>query len=628
MARKRHMLQRRINVNPVQQIVSQKQSTETVQMMLFGSISSLFYRRAVFPRCAFEEVTVDTSLNDISYDNLVSGNAVNTHSTINGNKKLHLMQKGKSSRVDTFFDVLEKGVFDALQRKVLSAVHFDIVTDTLHLNNALESYIFKIKYKDIPESGREVQGLQFNPSRQTDHENPKFVEVLQQVEARVADLCLSPLPENRHLVAHLHYVDDCDGNYEAPGFKASVDSDVVIYPKGNGWHNQTRSMNATRGPFHDFGLKICYLQHESHSKQLQAGEGAKDGLSIRRFSGEQVLKANVIIHNGGNEALHRTGLPSVPNPTGSAEDKQTPEITTSQTPSNDTSTSVRSVTRPAVQTANMDLDLPLHGLPSKSSTELPQAHSRLDLDERTIQHLQCTTTLEEVGQGESQSISQALDDMRMRDDLRRIHEPEHLPQYLVPTQLAFGFSQEDAIGVRAVERPKSPSEERQGRDDDVHCACGLEGVEGLTITCGTCDREQHPQCYGYLGVDDPRLQSEHTCYECLLGDSQPEVYDEVVRLADMRQLIHITLVEKILDEETLKAHLVAFGIEPKYAEAMLQRATEEGYIIITRASQRHSQSQDSRRLRVVALDRRNGLDDKFLKLFNPSLRVETYVGYV
>ncbi|KAL1297183.1 hypothetical protein AAFC00_004756 [Neodothiora populina] len=275
----------------------------------------------------------------------------------------------------------------------------------------------------------------------------------------------------------------------------------------------------------------------------------------------------------------------------------------------------------------MDLDLPLHGLPSKSSTELPQAHSRLDLDERTIQHLQCTTTLEEVGQGESQSISQALDDMRMRDDLRRIHEPEHLPQYLVPTQLAFGFSQEDAIGVRAVERPKSPSEERQGRDDDVHCACGLEGVEGLTITCGTCDREQHPQCYGYLGVDDPRLQSEHTCYECLLGDSQPEVYDEVVRLADMRQLIHITLVEKILDEETLKAHLVAFGIEPKYAEAMLQRATEEGYIIITRASQRHSQSQDSRRLRVVALDRRNGLDDKFLKLFNPSLRVETYVGY-
>lgn len=80
------------------------------------------------------------------------------------------------------------------------------------------------------------------------------------------------------------------------------------------------------------------------------------------------------------------------------------------------------------------------------------------------------------------------------------------------------------------------------------------------ILCVGCRTLQHPQCYGFLGLYDPRLPALHQCYHCLLIDRPKDALMHLKRTAALRQAMHVALLEELFDELKLVERLADIGI--------------------------------------------------------------------
>jgi len=87
----------------------------------------------------------------------------------------------------------------------------------------------------------------------------------------------------------------------------------------------------------------------------------------------------------------------------------------------------------------------------------------------------------------------------------------------------------------------------------------------LQIVCDSCRTVQHAQCYGYLGVEEPRSTAFHACYECLLSRPNAKLLARMKRVTQLRQTMHLIMMEGLLEEQDLSDRLTDFGMS-----AMLQ----------------------------------------------------------
>lgn len=108
--------------------------------------------RNFFPEQCFDEQAFDVSNDQLTYADFASGN-ISTQDD-QTRQKFPLLRKGRHSGVDTVLDMLEKGAFDALQRKWLRALQITVIEDPAHPEEVIESWTFNFEYAQLEQDGK------------------------------------------------------------------------------------------------------------------------------------------------------------------------------------------------------------------------------------------------------------------------------------------------------------------------------------------------------------------------------------------------------------------------------------------------------------------------------------------
>lgn len=98
------------------------------------------------------------------------------------------------------------------------------------------------------------------------------------------------------------------------------------------------------------------------------------------------------------------------------------------------------------------------------------------------------------------------------------------------------------------------------------------------MECEKCQNWVHCQCYGYKGVEDPRVKDFHFCYKCLYGKNSL-AYQEAVELIKRRKLLALAIErgEVVHDEYNFLARKLA--IPENELDKMIGELLKEKFLI-------------------------------------------------
>ncbi|KAJ9401058.1 hypothetical protein DTO282F9_2006 [Paecilomyces variotii] len=257
------------------QAVRQRQSQEMVQIMLHVSFGTLFYLREFLPLQCFEDrdLRLAHKENSLSYRQFVNGKA--SLAEYNEQKRrdfgqgkrgqpLKILVRNRDAKADELLDLLEGGIFDALEKNFLEAIQLTVIVDEAYPENVLESYTFTFKYTGA--NGAVDRRLASVSLASTDCvADMKTTQAarlgLEMIIRRLITLStfLPVLPNKRSLGIHLFYTEDCPRDYEPSGFTTAAD-ERICFPCNEDWQKQTQSCGAMDSGHHTVGLKVTSLK--------------------------------------------------------------------------------------------------------------------------------------------------------------------------------------------------------------------------------------------------------------------------------------------------------------------------------------------------------------------------------
>ncbi|KAK6007076.1 hypothetical protein QM012_006084 [Aureobasidium pullulans] len=515
------MAQRQV-VAPKPQL-TQKQSTETVQVMLYTSASMLCRIRGIFPSLAFEVVEFAEDDELYTFEGLMnnkhpcraqppSPSSTSTRSSEVKTLEAPLLRRGRSIRADQFLDSLNTA-FEALHRGTLHALRIPFMGDPDVNSNSLELWSFRVIYKQSAEGGREVQGLEANlGSEETYDPSLCVIDLLD----RVSEQCerLPQLPDDRYIQPSILYKND---GWEPKGYVETRSQPSV---QGfAGWQPYNEDLGIIGGLYHDLAIRVASLKHE-HS-------------STRRIS--QDLQSRKPGEIRGAQRSARTSTVA---------GRYSPVRSRTVSPTLDKRNSVASVIPETPQRLDR-----LRGdrMSSAVSHALEEATSKLLTNaavpsKKNISQNQTVkpATWQNRLQSDISSASQIDDDMRRRSSLDNMLMPSSNREDDFATQVRRNASQvssdENTPSPDLAEHMKTydflSSEtaqhlwivkcEVQRRPDMTltnevvtSCRCQLDDLMENMARCSICCAQQHSICQGYL--EDSRQPSQHVCHLCLFG---------------------------------------------------------------------------------------------------------------
>ncbi|RMJ22644.1 meiosis specific protein Hop1 [Aspergillus sp. HF37] len=255
--------------------LKQQQSLEMVQIMLHVSFGTLFYLREFLPLECFDDRDLKQAQRErkLSYREFINGKAradklQGTPGPAFGQGKrgqpLKIIIRNSDPKADMLLDVLEHGIFDALNKKVLEAIQLTILVDKETPSNVLESYTFSFKYSGAPgDVDSHLESLALDPvGCVADMKTAQTARTgLEMIVRRLITLSafFPTLPNKRSLGIHLFYTEDCPREYEPPGF-ATAANDTINYPLNETWRKESQSCGVMDSGFHAVGLKVTSLK--------------------------------------------------------------------------------------------------------------------------------------------------------------------------------------------------------------------------------------------------------------------------------------------------------------------------------------------------------------------------------
>ncbi|GAD92959.1 meiosis specific protein Hop1, putative [Paecilomyces variotii No. 5] len=258
------------------QAVRQKQSQELVQIMLHVSFGTLFYLREFLPLQCFEDRDLRRLAqkeNSLSYRKFINGKTSmmeydeQRERGFGQGKRgqpLKILVRNRDAKADELLDLLEGGIFDALDKNFLEAIQLTVIVDEAHPENVLESYTFTFKYTGA--NGAADRRLASVSLASTDCvADMKTTQAarlgLEMIIRRMITLStfLPVLPNKRSLGIHLFYTEDCPRDYEPAGFTTAAD-ERIRFPCNEDWQKQTQSCGAMDSGYHTVGLKVTSLK--------------------------------------------------------------------------------------------------------------------------------------------------------------------------------------------------------------------------------------------------------------------------------------------------------------------------------------------------------------------------------
>ncbi|EEP80560.1 predicted protein [Uncinocarpus reesii 1704] len=252
--------------------VQLKQSQELVQIMLNASIGSLFYlrwdrsngpaefrlisiHRGFLPLTCFDTRYLETKSNaSISYKDFIEQDSNSKVST--KSQPLRILLRNRGPTADAILDLLEHGVFDAIDKCVLEAVQLTISRERDNPLHILESYTFSFAYRlnDKDKTGNLASVSLDNGECIMEMGTFRTAKMgLEMIIRRLITLT------KRFLHVHLMYTEDCPPTYEPPGFKSTA-VEEISFPRIENWTKETQSCGVMHGPHHSVSLKVTSLQ--------------------------------------------------------------------------------------------------------------------------------------------------------------------------------------------------------------------------------------------------------------------------------------------------------------------------------------------------------------------------------
>ncbi|KAF2431641.1 hypothetical protein EJ08DRAFT_696121 [Tothia fuscella] len=505
------------------QTITMTQSSHLSKIMIYTTISSIAWLRDLFPPKCFERCTFIIDPEHWTYEQFSTG-AAETNEAFR-KTKYACLRRGRKPELDTFLNCMEKGVFDALDKGILSGFRIDLSEISREDSEVLESYFFTCIYKQNADGTRCVEDIEIVGTG-SHGQKPTVINIKLDMEAgirRIIELCntLPVLPTKMKLNIYLYLAANSDPKYCPPGFDDSTRS-KISHAEAAEWKMITTSTGATDMGHFATSLRVSHLVPTGNAgdtdtvpSDLRYGSSKpeEDDLDIgiakaidvkhqhmRRISKRQASSTQNIMA----EALSATHLPS-------ADDKHAQLL--------------RPMSRRSLSQLNVNQD----------------SHDR----GRTVDFNETQVSTQAIA-GRAQLKNMLLPGMETQSiEETQVITPESAYTKLLdfvaymPKLWLSNSSLERLKKHRSLVPPGNNSKRRMsGLDGEiVDCECGHNEEDSHMMQCDYCDRWQHSVCYGYVGEQDRRLPDVHACYACLLAEREPAVRRKLGDLTLLRKAI-------------------------------------------------------------------------------------------
>ncbi|KAH0366637.1 hypothetical protein KCU65_g5274, partial [Aureobasidium melanogenum] len=522
--------------------LTQKQSIETVQVMLYTSASLLCCVRSIFPYSAFDVVELAEDNEFYTFENLMNGkhsrreqppspSSTSTRSSEPKTPKIPLLKRGRSIRADQFLESLNTA-FEALHRGTLHALRIPFMGDPDVNADSLELWSFRVIYKQSQEGGREVQGLEANLGNEETFDPSLCVsDLLRRVEEQCKTL--PQLPDVRYIQPSILYKD----NEWVP--KGYVETQSQQSVEGfAGWQPYDADLGTIGGLHHDLSLRVKALKHEYSSTRRisQDLQSRKPGANR-----EPQLDSSPRTLKGNSPTRTRTTSSTLGRRTSA--DSAIPE----------TPRHLRQPDKDRVSPANFQ------ALREATNSLIPNAVGLPIPDVLLQDRTETPTTSEQLQQYDDSSASQIDDDIRRKNSLENMLKPSSNREDDFATQVRTSASQllnyENSPSPELAEHMETndfltsetayrlwnlKSELQMGPNTNesiTSCRCQLHDLMEDMTRCNICGVQQHSICQGYLGND--RRPPQHICHFCLFGRK--------VDRATLAKLCELALQRRVMD---------------------------------------------------------------------------------
>ncbi|XP_029931131.1 zebrafish testis-expressed 38 [Myripristis murdjan] len=231
---------------------TEQESLVFVKRMMALAVSSITYLRGIFPEDAYRSLYLEDLCAKVLREDC---------STLGACKTVKWMM----------------GCFEALEKRYLQLVLIGVYTNPDDPNSIIESYQFKLKYKD---KGPEMDIFRNeNAEMRVTIEDTKKASVLLIRKLFLLMQNLDALPSQVHLTMRLYYYDDITpADYQPPGFKEGECSSLWF--EGMAVHFRVGEVQTA---FHT--LKVRVAAEQRRLDKLQEGEHVKENKQESEKSG-------------------------------------------------------------------------------------------------------------------------------------------------------------------------------------------------------------------------------------------------------------------------------------------------------------------------------------------------------
>ncbi|PGH04661.1 hypothetical protein GX51_03328 [Blastomyces parvus] len=435
----------------------------------------------------------------VSYANFVERGPVSSNNNINRNvherrgQPLKIIVRGKNPKADKLLDLLEHGIFDAIEKNFLEALQMTIFVDKTKASHVLESYTFTFKYtpvavaaggggckkkEDNHDVGKRLASVSLESTGCTaDMKTVKTARHgLEMIVRRLITLSafLPMLPNERYMELHLFYTDGSPPGYEPPGFKAAEHNDL-LFAQNELWSRETQSCGAMETGIHSVGLKISSLKWSGTdypSSEYVAEIPADIAYSNRVRRDEDIGISEVDV------AVRDLGLST----------QGSSQVSTQTRQDEAFKKDLQKMIPPATSTPDSDF-IPTQ----RNPLTLPVAKTKPQLSQIKLSQLGAR----------GQTFSSA-------------------------TSLHYYQNKEHSGHIKP---------------DVVRCECGSNSDNRNTLQCAFCKTRQHLTCYGFIHGQDPAIPETHACYKCLLEPQERHLVQDMRTLVLLRQALLVIIEE-------------------------------------------------------------------------------------
>ncbi|SCU92480.1 LAMI_0E10660g1_1 [Lachancea mirantina] len=225
-----------------------EQSQKLVQTMLTMSFGCLSFLRGLFPDDNFVDQRFVPEKVDKNYHK--DSRAAQASSI-----KIKTLVRGKSAEADLFLDWLEKGVFQSVKHKYLSALSLGIFTDINSPTDLVEDYIFAFSYDRRGNVTMSVNGAEELSSLLDSR------KVVQQLMRRfiIITQSLEPLPEKRYLTMRLMFNDEAPAEYQPNLFRDATHEIPATIELPSSADSDSGSVGSLDTGFHKVSIRVLTI---------------------------------------------------------------------------------------------------------------------------------------------------------------------------------------------------------------------------------------------------------------------------------------------------------------------------------------------------------------------------------